>query len=88
MSITQIPTPLEVLTPLGEGWALFTWEWTSQMWWGVAQKETGEVWWWDNHLIRLDQNITEGRCSTTPIKCNERIEAALAPHRARYKKQP
>jgi len=87
MPVTQIPNPEEVETPLGEGFALYIWEWPSQLWWGVVQVETGEVWWWPNHLIRFCPNISEGRCATTPIKPNARVQAALKPHRKRYSRR-
>ena len=83
--IQQLPTPIEVETPLGPGFILFTWEWTSHCWYGVCQNETGEMWWWDNHLVRIAQNISEGRCQTSPITLNAATKKALAPHLKRYK---
>ncbi len=84
MTVAQIPNPIEMETPLGHGWALFTWEWTSQLWWGVVQTETGEMWWWLNHQIRVCPNISEGRYKTSEIKLSPAAQVALKPHKERY----
>lgn len=84
MSILQLTDNIEMITPLGPGHARFLWETPHELWWGVVQIKTGEMWWWKNHLIRFDINISEGRYGTSDIHVNEHLAAALAPHRKRY----
>lgn len=84
MTITQLTTPLNMTTPLGDATCLFVWEWTSMCWWGCAQKETGEFWWWSNHCTRLETNISEGRFKQSPIKISKEMEEALKIHKKRY----
>lgn len=84
MTIAQLPTPIEMETPLGHGWAIFTWEWTSMIWYGVAMTETGEMWWWQNHHVRLAPNISEGRYKISEIKLGAAMQEALESHKKRY----
>jgi hypothetical protein len=82
--ITPLPTPIEMETPLGFGWCRFTWEWPHTVFWGVVQADTNEIWWWQNHHVRMAANISEGRPNVTPIKVGAPLEKALEPHRSRY----
>jgi hypothetical protein len=84
--ISMLPNPMEVVTPLGDGHVRFTWEWGNDLWWGVIQAETGEVWWWKNHHVRFDYNISEGRFKTSPIYISPEMDEALTPHKKRYKR--
>lgn len=82
MAIIQL-TPFEVITPLGEATALFLQE-VNPIVWGVCQKETGEMWWWENRFIRIEKSITNERYKTTPILLTEEMKQALEPHKGRY----
>lgn len=83
--ISQLNPYVEMYTPLGLGHAMFLWESPHELWWGVVQVQTGEVWWWRNHLIRVAENISESRYATSSIKISAHLEEALAPHKERYK---
>ncbi len=78
----QCNPPIEVVTPLGDGLAMFIMsDVTDQShMWGVRQLATGECWWWLNHYIRFGQNISIGQPTITPIDAPDGLEK----HRARY----
>ncbi len=87
MAIRALPVPIEMHTPLGFGWCRFTWEWPQTIFWGVVQADTNEIWWWQNHHVRMTENISECRPHSSPIKISAALEKALAPHRKRYPKR-
>lgn len=64
----RINPPIEVVTPLGEGIANFLWgESPDSLYWGVCIIATGESWWFQNHRIRYNTNITMGRTKVSDI---------------------
>lgn len=85
MKITQLNPPIRVLTPLGSADAYFLWADDRSAYFGVFQDQTGEQWWFENHLIRLEPSITFTPHKTTPIVLPQDMEAALAKHRKRAK---
>lgn len=84
--VTQLNPPLRVTTPLGEAICHFIWTWPSMCWWCCFQEETGEPWWWQNHQVRLETNISEGRFKQSPIHESEAMKDALTVHRKRYER--
>ncbi len=85
MSITQLDPPIYLLTPLGSAVCHFVWSnGPDSFMFGCFQDETGESWWWPNHQVRLQTNISDGRFTTSPIHERAPLTAALAPHRQRY----
>lgn len=84
MKITQVDPPLSLQTTFGPAVCHFVWTSNDQLWWGCFQEETGECWWFPNHLVRLSTNFSEGRTGISGITLPPHLEAALTPHRARY----
>lgn len=86
MILKQLDPPLYLETTFGPAICHLVWSTQDHLWWCCFQEETGEPWWFPNHLVRLSINISEGRTRTSPIKLTPAIERALAPHRKRYAK--
>jgi len=61
--ILQLSPPIPLRTPQGPALAHFIIDYgpESDIIWGCFQDETGEIWWWPNHQVRADKNITLGR---------------------------
>lgn len=87
MNIQQLPTPLLVTTPLGEATLHFSYDGGDEVYWGVFQKDTGELWWWRGHELRYAIHISEGFVKQSEIKLSKNMEEALSPHRERYPKK-
>lgn len=78
-----------VVTPLGPGMAHFIWSPSNDdSKWGIFQDQTGECWWWDNHLIRMQPTISYGRFKTSPIGEKTDLTEALVVHRVRHATPP
>ena len=77
MSVTELTQPMTVLTPLGTALAVLVEVDNFEVYWCTFQRDTGECWWWRNHLIRLAPSITAGRVSTTPIKVSVAEQLAI-----------
>ena len=69
-----------VTTPFGEGVAHFLSDGGDEVWWGVFQKRTAELWWWPGHEIRYAIHLSEGFNRQTEIMLSEERAAALATH--------
>jgi hypothetical protein len=87
MGINQIDSPFCCTTPLGEAVCHFVYDGGDETYWGCFQKETCELWWWRGHEMRYGIHISEGFVKQSPIKLSAEMEAALAPHRKRYKRK-
>ncbi len=83
--LIQLNPAIPVVTPLGDAVALFLQGDDWDVYWGCAQKKTGEMWWWQNQYIRLANNITGGHVSATPIKVPPELEEKLKPHLERHR---
>lgn len=80
--LKQLDPPIPLVTPLGSAQAHFIWVDIEQdILYGVFQDETGENWWFPNHKVRLQTNITRGHSTISPIGDVEGLNA----HRKRYK---
>lgn len=86
MKFKQLDPHLYLVTPLGPAVCHLVWGHPDEIWYGCFQEETGECFWFPNHLIRLTPNASDGRVKVSEIKCNEAWEEFLTPHRKRYKK--
>lgn len=79
--ITQLDTPLAVLTPLGAAWIYFVGAGGDEVEWQVFIAATGESWWFTNQYIRREPSITGGTgAKLSPIG----IPPGLEPHVERY----
>lgn len=65
--IKQIEPVIHVVTPLGKGLACFLQCDDFDVFWQVFQRDTGESWWWDNHLVRMQPSITGHHTTASPI---------------------
>lgn len=67
--IKQLNPGIPLHTPKGEGMALFLIHESMEhnLYWVVAQNETGEIWVWDNTKVRADKNITLGRLTDKKV---------------------
>jgi hypothetical protein len=76
--LTQLAPSFNVVTPMGKAIAILlqTDEW-DVAYWGCVQKETGEVWWWRNELIRFDTSITGEWIKTSLIKMKPAVREAI-----------
>lgn len=63
--LLQLNPALPVVTPLGNAQAFFLWTSCEVTMFGVFQDETGENWWFENHLVKLQPNITRGHPNVT-----------------------
>ncbi len=77
MQVTQLEPALHVLTPIGEGDACFLMFDDFDVFWQVFIRETGESWWWDNHLIRLKPSLSGHHVNTSPIRLSPGEQDAL-----------
>lgn len=61
--ITQLNTPLPLITPKGKAWAHFVIDYgmESDLLWVCFQDDSGECWTWSNREIRIQSNATLGR---------------------------
>jgi len=59
----QLNPPLPLNTPKGSGLCHFLLDYGAEhhLMWVVIDDKTGEIWTWENHLVRGQQNITMGR---------------------------
>lgn len=84
MKLLQLNPALPVVTPLGKALAVILQGDDWDVYWCCFQIQTGECWWWGNHLIRLETNITTGRLGQSKIVLDPDLKKALAPHLKRY----
>lgn len=84
MTFHQLEQTFTVVTPLGVGVVNFVSQDKDETYWGVFQKQTGELWWWRNHEIRYGVHISEGFHEPTPIVLSKGAKTALAFHMLRY----
>jgi hypothetical protein len=61
--ILQLNPQLPVTTKRGRGFALALIDYSQDhnLFWVVAQTETGEIWTYENNEVRAEKNITLGR---------------------------
>lgn len=61
--IIQLTPTIPMLTPKGDGYALFLIDYTQEhnLMWVVAIDSTGEIWTFQNPEVRMHKNITMGR---------------------------
>lgn len=84
MTIQQLDTPFLALTPFGKGVAHFVDDAGDEIYWGIFQKKTAELWWWPNHQIRYDIHLSEGFNKQSRIHLSDEQKLALAPHMTRH----
>lgn len=67
--ITQLNSPIPVITPKGKALAFFIIDYGIEhdLQWICIQDGTGESWTWANPLIRAQKNITQGRDYISPF---------------------
>ena len=86
MLLHQLNPPLSLETTFGPATCHLVSAIGDDVFWCCFQDQTGECWWWPNHLVRLSPNVTEARVAISPIALPPALEAVIAPHRARYAK--
>jgi hypothetical protein len=74
--------PFDVITPLGPAVCIGVVADIPIPEWVTFIKSTGEPWFWRNHSIRLDPQVTSGHPSPSPFGPPS---ATLSKHLARYK---
>ena len=84
MSIDQLPSPFLVTTPFGNGVCHFVNDAGDEIFWGVFQFKTSELWWWKGEEMRYAKHISEGFTHQTPIYLSDERKAGLATHMKRY----
>lgn len=74
MEIIQLDPPIPLYSPKGCGIAHFLIDYgiESHLYWVVFDKETGEIWTWDNTKVRAEKNITIGREMKKKIHLGEK----------------
>jgi hypothetical protein len=81
--ITQLDTPLAVLTPLGPAWIYFVGAGGDEVEWQVFIVATGESWWFTNQYIRREPSITGGTgAKLSPIACPPGLEKHVERYRS------
>lgn len=72
MAFIQLSPSIPVLTPRGEGLAIFVSDLSEEhhLLWTVCINSTGEFWTFPNPQIRGTKNITFGRNTNTEIKAD------------------
>lgn len=67
--IIQLNPPIPLDTPKGSGFALFMIDYSQEhnLLFVVAIDETREIWTFSNHLVRMQKNITIGRCESSEL---------------------
>jgi len=86
MRFKQLDPTFDVITPLGDGTAIFLYHDDFQIYWGVRQNATSESWWWLNSQIRYKPSITDGNYTASEIDLSDDMKEALAPHMLRYRR--
>ncbi len=78
--ITQLHTPLPLLTPKGKAWAVAIIDYGPQwdLQWVTFVAETGECWTFRNQDIRREENYTFALPKPTPIASREK--QTMRPH--------
>jgi len=63
----QLDPPIPMITPKGKGYALLVIDYSQEhdLIFTVAIDDTGELWCFRNHEVRLQENITMGRKKST-----------------------
>ena len=84
MATSQLDSPFLVTTPLGEGVCHFVYDIGDETYWGIFQRETGELWWWRGPEIRYAIHLSEGFDKQSPIVLSPERRAALAKHKKQY----
>ena len=66
----QLNPPLPLDTPKGSGLCHFLLDYGPEhhLMWVVIDDNTGEIWTWENHQVRGQQNITMGRVLSKGVK--------------------
>jgi hypothetical protein len=66
--IVQLNPPIPLDTPKGPGWAFLVIDYGQEhhLLWTVAIDATGEIWTFDNPVVRAQKNITMGRAVGQP----------------------